>query len=65
MSDRKSLEQNSRGQSSLKFFSSQTGILDFLLIGVGPEAGGPESEDPGKTMVIRCLEIHSAEVACG
>jgi hypothetical protein len=60
MSDRKYLEGTSRGQSSLEFFSSQTGILDFLLIGVRPEAGGPESEDPEKTMVIRCLEIHSA-----
>jgi hypothetical protein len=38
------------------FFSSQTGLLDVLLRGERPEAVGPESEEPGKAMVRRCLE---------
>jgi hypothetical protein len=38
------------------FFSSQTRLLDVLLIGVRLDTGGPESEEPGRAMVRRCLE---------
>jgi hypothetical protein len=30
------------------FFSSYTGLFEVLLIGMRPDAGGPESEEPGK-----------------
>jgi hypothetical protein len=44
------------GTAPMGFLSSYTGLFEVLLIGVRPDAGGPESEEPGKAMVRRCLE---------
>jgi hypothetical protein len=56
MSDMRYQDQSSGAQYPVGFFSSQTGLLDVLLRGERPEAVGPESEEPGKAMVRRCLE---------